>query len=54
MKTLCTIAHASIRAIGLALFALSMLGAAQSSRAEERKSQPPAVVEVAKATTTRP
>ena len=52
MKTLCTLTHVNIRAIGAALFALIMLGMAETSHAQEQKA-PPATVEVGSATTSR-
>jgi RND family efflux transporter MFP subunit len=47
-----TIAQVNIRAIGAALFALMLLGAARTSHAQEQKA-PPAVVEIDKAATSR-
>src|SRR3954466_1040220 len=53
MKTFCTLTHVNLRAIGAALFALIMLGVAETSHAEEHKGAPPAVVEVGQAASAR-
>ena len=53
MKIFSMFTHVNIRAIGAGLFALILLGVAETSHAEEHKGPPPAVVEVDKATTAR-
>jgi len=53
MNTFSTFTHVNVRAIGAALFALIMLGVAETSHAEEHKGAPPAVVEVGQAASAR-
>jgi multidrug efflux system membrane fusion protein len=53
MKPVSTFATVNLRAIGAALFALIMLGVAESSHADEHKGPPPAVVEVGQAASAR-
>ena len=52
MNAVSTITHINLRAVGAAAFALLLLGAAETCNAAE-KGPPPAVVEIAPATTTR-
>ena len=53
MKSVSTFATVNLRAIGAALFALIVLGVAETSHAEEHKGPPPAVVEVGQAASAR-
>jgi len=53
MKSVSTFATINLRAIGAALFALIVLGVAETSHAEEHKGPPPAVVEVGQAASAR-